>query len=631
MQTWLKRPIVSLAAAGCIIAASALCAPSMAERVGFDSNRWVKPAGRTAEYLGRQALAGVAYLQDVEFENGTIEVDIAVTGARSYPGIRFRMQGAGDYEECYVRPHRAGLYPDAVQYTPVTNGISSWQLYNGEGYTSAADITPNRWTRLKIEVLGDQARVYLGDSPTPVLVIDRLAHGVTTGGIGVSGPMDGSAYFSEFAYHLTDDLEFASPVPVDTAPGMITEWELSRSFPVSALDLESYPLDQDLGDPEWMEVSAGPRGLVDVARYRGRTTREPECVLARTVVNAAEAGRAEYRFGYSDWMGVYLNGDLLFQGNSAYRARDPSFLGIVGLFDALYLPLEEGENYLVLVVAESFGGWGFMCRDATAVFEHVNLTKAWETDRDFRVPESVAYDPASGALYVSNYDMYNPGGQQGGQSISKVSLDGDIMDLDWAVGLRNPTGMEVHGDRLYAVERGGVAEIDTDTGEVLAVHSAVGRGFLNDAAVDETGKVYVSDSRSGVICRLGETGLETWLESPEILQPNGLHVSGSLLLVGNNGDGSLKSVDIRTKEVAVVARLGDGTIDGIASDEKGNYIVSHWEGRVYRVSPDGRKTKLLDLTGPGRNCADLTYIRGARLMVIPGFVDNRVTAYRVDG
>jgi sugar lactone lactonase YvrE len=102
-----------------------------------------------------------------------------------------------------------------------------------------------------------------------------------------------------------------------------------------------------------------------------------------------------------------------------------------------------------------------------------------------------------------------------------------------------------------------------------------------------------------------------------------------VLLVGNNGDRSLKAVDPSTLEVTTVARLGPGIIDGIASDADGNYIVSHWEGRVYRISPAGEKVTLLDLTGPQRNCADLAYVPDTDLMVIPGFADNRVFAYRV--
>ena len=460
-------------------------------------------------------------------------------------------------------------------------------------------------------------------------MIDYLEHGASEGGIGVAGPMDGSAYFSNFAYEKRDDLEFVPPVPRDVAPGTVMEWELSGSLPVSALDLGAYPLGQDLGDIEWTEVVPAPSGLVDVARFMGRTTREPECVLARAVLTAGKDGPVELAFGYSDWVGIFLNEDLLFQGGSAYQSRDPSFLGIVGLFDSVFLPLKQGENELLLVVAESFGGWGFMCRDRTVVYLDPGLSKVWETGKEFRVPESAVYDPAMGVIYISNYDMYALAGAEPGQFISRVSLDGDVLESAWAKGLRNPTGMAVSGERLFVVERGGLAEIDTHTGDVIARHAAAGQGFLNDAAVDAAGNVYVSDSRSGAIYRLGQAGLEVWLASEGISQPNGLFAAGDLLLVGDNGDGCLKSVDLATKTIATLARMGPGTIDGIAADAAGNYIVSHWEGRVYRISPAGGRVKLLDVTGPQQNCADLAYVADAGLIVIPGFVGNRVTAYRL--
>jgi sugar lactone lactonase YvrE len=597
--------------------------------VDFDSERWTKANARVLEHMGRKALMGTAYLGDLEFQDGVIEVDIAVTGGRSYPGIRFRMQDAREYEECYVRPHRAGLYPDAVQYTPVFNGISCWQLYNGEGYTAASEIAAGEWVHMKMEVLGDQARVFLGDAAEPVLLIDHLEHGVSKGGIGISSPMDGSAYFSDFAYRLTDDLEFEPPVSADIAPGIILDWDISRAFRISQVDLAEYPLAQDLGDLDWRQITGQPNGLVNVGRLMGRASREPECVLARTVLVSDTEETKEIQFGYSDWVGVFLNGEILFSGNSSYRGRDPSFLGIVGLNDALYVSLRPGGNELLLIVAESFGGWGFMCRDASAVFEGTGVSQVWETDKVFKVPESVAYDPATGVLFISNYDAYNPSRGEGHQVVSKMSLDGEILDLEWASGLNNPTGMAVRGDRLFVVERGGLAEIDTRTGEIVARHTAEGQGFLNDAAADPAGNIYVSDSRGGAIYRLEEGGLRVWLDGEEIVQPNGLHVCGGKLLIGNTGDGSLKAVGLDTGDITTVARLGEGIIDGISSDRNGDYIVSHWEGRVYKISPGGERAKILDLTGPAYKCSDFAFVPEADLLVIPAFAGNRVRAYRL--
>jgi hypothetical protein len=67
--------------------------------------------------------------------------------------------------------------------------------------------------------------------------------------------------------------------------------------------------------------------------------------------------------GYSDEVTVFLNSQPLFTGRSAFRFRDPGFLGIMDVEnDAVYLPLKKGANELVLAVTDYFGGWGFICR-----------------------------------------------------------------------------------------------------------------------------------------------------------------------------------------------------------------------------------------------------------------------------
>jgi hypothetical protein len=68
------------------------------------------------------------------------------------------------------------------------------------------------------------------------------------------------------------------------------------------------------------------------------------------------------RLGFSDRATVFLNGRALFRGEDGYRSRDYRFLGSIGFWDTVYLPLAEGENELVVAVSEDFGGWGVMAR-----------------------------------------------------------------------------------------------------------------------------------------------------------------------------------------------------------------------------------------------------------------------------
>jgi sugar lactone lactonase YvrE len=589
--------------------------------------------GQVVEHMGRTCLMGTAYLGDVEFENGVVEVDVVFDERRSYSGFRFRGQSAQEYEEFYVRPHRSPIYSDALQYTPVYNGVSCWQLYNGPGYTAQVQLPKNEWVHLRLEVSGHQARVFVGETEVPSLVIPYLGHGVSRGTIGVYGRTDGTSYFSNFSYTLEEDLPEKlkfDPAPARfMPPGIVTGWEISQAFQTSSIELDVYPAEQDLPDLEWEAVTPEISGMVNLTRLRARTGRQPDCVIARTTIESDRAETREYLFGYSDFISIFLNGRILFSANSAYQKRDPSFLGIVGLNDAIYLPLEEGSNELMFMVAESFGGSALICQDAKAVFMDPSVESVWETGEDFLIPESVVYDPVADAVYVSNYDAYNPSRGAGKQSISRVGPDGTVADLEWATGLNNPTGMAVQGDRLFAAERTGLAEIDTRTGEVIAHHALPEPGFPNDTAIGPDGTLYVSDSRKHLIYRGKNGEFEEWVGAPLIASPNGLHVFGDKLLVGNNGDNSVKAVDLASGEVSTFVRLGEGIIDGLCDDGRGNVLISHWEGKIYRVSPAGEVKRLLDTSVPGTSAADFGFDPGRGLLIIPTFMGNTLAAYTI--
>jgi len=608
--------------------------------IDFESSRWNLIDADIVDRLGRTCLSGAAILNDVEFENGVIEVDVAVDGSRSYPGLIFRMQGEGNYERFYVRPHRAGLYPDALQYTPVINGVAGWQLYNGDGFTAGADIPTDEWVHLRLEVSGSQARVFLGRADEPALEIDELKHGVNSGSIGVLGPKNATACFSNFSYRADEDLEF-EPAPVAETPvGTITGWEISRSFQAQMLSRDVYPRFFAIFAGEWQRVTPEATGLVDVARTVARSGQEPDLVFARTIVRSDVRQRVKLTFGYSDEVDLFFNRKKVFSGKSGYRHRDPSFLGILGPFDSVDLTLEKGLNEIFLMVTETFGGWGFMARadrdlDAPLV-DTGRATRAWETPQVLLTPESVIYDPERNVLYVSNFDVRFAASSEYTGYISKLGLDGTIVEQQWVGDLNAPTGMAIHGDKLYVLERGHLTEIDLDKGQVAKRHPVAGSEFLNDLVVDERGDIYMTDTRPSShidsrIYRFSDGEVELWLDSDEIIQANGIWLDGDDLLVGNTGDAMLKAVSLEDRRVSDVVCLGSGVLDGIRIDNAGNYLISHWEGKVYVVTRSGEVVRVIDTSSEGLNTADFEYIREKGLLVIPTFLGNSVVAYQLSG
>lgn len=123
------------------------------ESIPFTSDQWQFTGSHTLEtYLGKEGVRlynSSAYLPNVSFKNGIIEYDVALSTQRGFGGVHFRIQDEGNYEEYYMRSHQSGN-PDAMQYSPVYNGIAAWQLYHGDGYGGAFRYAFNRWMHVKL-------------------------------------------------------------------------------------------------------------------------------------------------------------------------------------------------------------------------------------------------------------------------------------------------------------------------------------------------------------------------------------------------------------------------------------------------------------------------------------------------
>jgi len=345
-----------------------LCATTPAagaETVPFDSPRWKLAAAesRVEEHLGRPSLllrGGLAVIEDAAFLDGVIEFDVALPEARGFAGAVWRVQDPHDYEQFYMRPHQSGN-PDANQYTPVFNGLPGWQLYHGPGYGAPVRYRFGEWTPVRIVVSGGEAEVYVGDMQRPAVYVDDLKRAPAAGGVGLSVADFAPAHFSGFRFTRIE-----RPVlrgRVDRArkaePGTIPAWVVSPPFAEAtvagrtSLDAAAY------AGLEWTRLEGESTGLANLARLSGIGPGR-DTVFARVTVRAPESTTRLLRFGYSDRVRVFLNRRLLYAGDNGYRSRDYRYLGTIGLFDAVALPLAEGDNELLFAVSESFGGWGLL-------------------------------------------------------------------------------------------------------------------------------------------------------------------------------------------------------------------------------------------------------------------------------
>jgi hypothetical protein len=327
--------------------------------VPFDADLWeISGEYEVVEYLGQTALklqGGFAILKEAEVHNGIVEFDIAITEERGFAGLAFRM-GEADYEHFYVRPHQSGK-PDANQYTPVFNGVSGWQLYHGEEYAAPTEYRHNEWMHVKVVFAGDKGQVYI-DSDTPVLSFD-LKLGDIAGQLALNSSQFSATHFANFQYSPLADLyalPSTGPREVVRDESLVASWEVSEPFDGETLGTT---VDMSSFETSWTVLDTEATGIANLARVNS-IGEGADTVFTCLRIKADSAGVKQLKLGYSDRATVYVNGKAIYEGDNTYMTRDYRYLGTIGLFDSVYLPLKEGENEVWIAVTEAFGGWGII-------------------------------------------------------------------------------------------------------------------------------------------------------------------------------------------------------------------------------------------------------------------------------
>jgi hypothetical protein len=185
----------------------------------------------------------------------------------------------------------------------------------------------------------------------------------------VSAGSGAPAWFSNFSYSAQAPRLQArppgartAPTAPDTAPeGVIPSWQVSDAFRERDLDGRTSFGPQDLAGRSWTRLETERSGLANLARVNGIHLRRNTVFVRKTIVSENEQIK-RLDFGFSDRVRVYLNGRLLFRGDDTYQSRDYRFLGSIGYFDSLYLPLAKGGNELLMAVSEDLGGWGIQAK-----------------------------------------------------------------------------------------------------------------------------------------------------------------------------------------------------------------------------------------------------------------------------
>ncbi len=153
---------------------------------------------------------GMAIVNGQAFRDGTIEVDVAgrrgphaVPSDRGFVGMVFRLSpDRSKSEYIYLRPDN-GRAEDQVQRNHSVQYSSHpdfpWPRLRKEfpeKYESYVDLQPGVWTRMRIDVSGTTARLYVHGNAHPNLIVNDLKHGVSEGGVALWIGAGSEAFFS---------------------------------------------------------------------------------------------------------------------------------------------------------------------------------------------------------------------------------------------------------------------------------------------------------------------------------------------------------------------------------------------------------------------------------------------------
>ena len=340
-------------------------------RVEFITHRSV-PAARGLD--GGAAL----FAKDVSFTDGTIEFDVEMPNA-SFVGITFRLsEDHKTSEHFYLRAFWpvSPLSRYTLQYATVVDSMSLWDLT--DDYQAAANIHQEGWNHVKLVISGRQLRAYVNDMERPALHVPVLEGMTESGGISLQG----GAIFANLVIRpdITEDLPATAGYdPTINDSRYLRDWSVSSpvDFPFGRDLVMVLPsmyggdVDPDLPDSttQWTPMHTEHRALLNLSRPFGRPMLgERRLVWVKTTLMSEKAQQRRLDLGFSDEVWIFINGQFLHTEANYYGTpgmKEPRGRATIENTSVM-LPLAEGENEVLIGVANYFYGWGLIARlDAT--------------------------------------------------------------------------------------------------------------------------------------------------------------------------------------------------------------------------------------------------------------------------
>src|SRR5215475_15750544 len=131
--------------------------------------------------------------------------------------------------------------------------------------------------------------------------------------------------------------------------------------------------------------------------------------------------------------------------------------------------------------------------DLLAILTALSLAQAdpiakpiWSATEGIDSPESVYYDAGSGFVFSSQIGG-DASAHDGNGRIVKLTIDGKMIDANWAKGLDAPKGLRSYRGTLYVADIDQVVGFDINSGREVSRVKIADAKFLNDLCTGPDG------------------------------------------------------------------------------------------------------------------------------------------------
>lgn len=314
------------------------------------------------------------FLKDHIFTDGTIEFDVELNGM-GFPGINFRTsEDRKNGENFYIRSFGpvSPLTRTTLQYAAVIDGVSMWDLT--DEYQTGATIYKEGWNHVKLVISGKQMKAYVNDMLKPALVVPELESSRKSGNISLSG----NVIYANLVIkpNAVEDLSSdAGYISTYNDTRYLRNWMVSPSvdFPFGKEVIMPLPsmygklVHSDLPDSttSWSPITAENRAIINLSRKFGGVEQDARRLAwIKTSIHSDKFQEKILHLGFSDEVWVFINGQILYVDKNYFGTpSQKEFRGRCTIENAtIKLPLKEGNNEIMIALANYFYGWGIIAR-----------------------------------------------------------------------------------------------------------------------------------------------------------------------------------------------------------------------------------------------------------------------------